>query len=444
MVVEAKWGPMLPWSRPTWGIERSARGRERLRRIWRGRGYSARRRPAHGEGRLRLHHRAQRRRQVHAHQGDRRRPGPAQGQGALRRSRHRQPPSRSGVPRWHRHGPARTQHVPRHDRLGELGDGCLFHPRPAPGEAAHRARHRAAPGRRGESERSCRPFERRPATTGRDRPGESGRSQAADCRRTNHGPRAASRPARPGTRGSPAPGGHHHPHGRTERPSRAGRRSGRVRHGARPDQAARPWHKDARRPRGEPPLSGRGGGHRKHRSNSGPTGAEGMTQKADIVVAGAGHNSLITAAYLAKAGYSVIVLDARPIPGGGAATEEPLMPGYLIDTCSTGHTLIRVNPLLTNDELGLVGKYGLKYLEPDPGAHVTFPHSEYSPHWPALHRTCEEFARFSKHDSLAYRRMMAGYDEVKGAYGGARFTPPGLGPSLQERVLTTPHSQKWR
>jgi phytoene dehydrogenase-like protein len=65
-----------------------------------------------------------------------------------------------------------------------------------------------------------------------------------------------------------------------------------------------------------------------------------FTQRADIVVAGAGHNSLITAAYLAKAGYSVIVLDARPIPGGGASTEEPLLPGYLIDTCSTGHTLI--------------------------------------------------------------------------------------------------------
>ena len=37
-----------------------------------------------------------------------------------------------------------------------------------------------------------------------------------------------------------------------------------------------------------------------------------MSETADIVVAGAGHNSLITAAYLAKAGYDVLVLDARP------------------------------------------------------------------------------------------------------------------------------------
>ena len=45
-----------------------------------------------------------------------------------------------------------------------------------------------------------------------------------------------------------------------------------------------------------------------------------MTVDADIVVAGAGHNSLLTACYLAKAGYRCLVLDARPVPGGGAAT----------------------------------------------------------------------------------------------------------------------------
>jgi len=168
-----------------------------------------------------------------------------------------------------------------------------------------------------------------------------------------------------------------------------------------------------------------------------------MTQTADIVVAGAGHNSLITAAYLAKAGYSVIVLDARPIPGGGASTEEPLLPGYLIDTCSTGHTLIRVNPLLTKDELGLHSKYGLKYVEPDPVAHVAFADGEYFTHWLDLDRTCEEIARFSKHDAQAYRRMMGEYDDVKAAYGAVRFTPPGLGPSLQELLLKTPHGQKW-
>ena len=61
-----------------------------------------------------------------------------------------------------------------------------------------------------------------------------------------------------------------------------------------------------------------------------------MTPDADIVVAGAGHNSLLAACYLAKAGYRCLVLDARHIPGGGAATEELVLPGFGIDTCATG------------------------------------------------------------------------------------------------------------
>src|SRR5207248_3912338 len=85
--------------------------------------------------------------------------------------------------------------------------------------------------------------------------------------------------------------------------------------------------------------------------------------------AGGGHNSLITAAYLAKAGYEVVVLDARPIAGGAAVTEELTLPGYRFDSCSTGHTLIQPNPLLRDDELGLKSEYGLEYVNPDPVAH---------------------------------------------------------------------------
>ena len=80
----------------------------------------------------------------------------------------------------------------------------------------------------------------------------------------------------------------------------------------------------------------------------------------DVVVAGAGHNSLITAAYLTRAGHRCRVLDARPVPGGGVASEELLLPGYRLDSCSTGHTLIQTNPMLTADELGLQSEHGLR------------------------------------------------------------------------------------
>ena len=168
-----------------------------------------------------------------------------------------------------------------------------------------------------------------------------------------------------------------------------------------------------------------------------------MSLTADVVVAGAGHNSLITAAYLAVAGYECVVLDARPIPGGGAATEELLLPGYKIDSCSTGHTIIQTNPLLTRDELGLKADYGLEYLDPDPVGHVAFPDGRHLTMWLDLDRTCEELSRYSRADADAYRRMIADYDEVKGLFAAARLTPVGFGPSLEERLLDHPKGRIW-
>jgi phytoene dehydrogenase-like protein len=169
-----------------------------------------------------------------------------------------------------------------------------------------------------------------------------------------------------------------------------------------------------------------------------------MTQDADFVVAGAGHNSLITAAYLARAGYEVLVLDACSVPGGGAASEELLGPGYVIDSCSTGHTLIQTNPLLVDDELGLRRRYGLRYIEPDPFAHVAFPDGEQLTMWLELERSCDELARFSAHDAEAYRRLVAEYDAVKHLFGRSRFEPPGFGPSLEQMLAEHPDGHRWQ
>jgi len=168
-----------------------------------------------------------------------------------------------------------------------------------------------------------------------------------------------------------------------------------------------------------------------------------MSFTADFVVAGAGHNSLITAAYLSRAGYEVIVLEARSIPGGGAASEEMLGPGYVVDSCSTGHTLIQTNPLLTGDELGLRSRYGLRYIEPDPYSHVVFPDGEQLTMWLDLERSCAELARFSKRDADAYRRMIGEYDAVKHVFGRGRFQPPGFGPPLEQMLADHPDGRPW-
>jgi phytoene dehydrogenase-like protein len=92
----------------------------------------------------------------------------------------------------------------------------------------------------------------------------------------------------------------------------------------------------------------------------------------DVVVAGAGHNGLIAAAYLAKAGLRVLVVEARGTVGGDTSTEELVLPGFLHDTCSTAHNLLQSSPLMRDDELHL-SRYGLEYLRPDPVVHMPFP-----------------------------------------------------------------------
>src|ERR1035437_4861023 len=93
---------------------------------------------------------------------------------------------------------------------------------------------------------------------------------------------------------------------------------------------------------------------------------------ADVVVAGAGHNSLIAAAYLTRAGHRCLVLDVRQVPGGGVASEELLLPGFRLDSGSPGHTLLQTSPVLAYDERWLIPDRGLTYIKPDPVAHVVF------------------------------------------------------------------------
>src|SRR5258708_1961112 len=73
----------------------------------------------------------------------------------------------------------------------------------------------------------------------------------------------------------------------------------------------------------------------------------------DIVVAGGGHNSLVTTAYLAKAGYRCLLLEGRPIVGGGVKTAELMLRGFHDDVCSTAHTYLQDNPMIRITELTL-------------------------------------------------------------------------------------------
>jgi phytoene dehydrogenase-like protein len=163
----------------------------------------------------------------------------------------------------------------------------------------------------------------------------------------------------------------------------------------------------------------------------------------DIVVAGAGHNSLVTAAYLVKAGYSCVILEGRPTAGGDVKTAEITLRGFKHDTCSTAHISIQDNPMLRNDELKL-GDYGLEYIFPDPIYHMPFPDGTYITQWRDLDRTCAELAKFSKKDADAFRRMHAEYEAVKPIFAAAVFTPIGFGKSVNERLAGHPQARFWQ
>jgi phytoene dehydrogenase-like protein len=171
--------------------------------------------------------------------------------------------------------------------------------------------------------------------------------------------------------------------------------------------------------------------------------ATGTSDRFDIVVAGAGHNSLITAAYLAKAGYRCVVLEGRPKVGGGVKTAELTLRGFHDDCCSTAHVFIQDNPMLKNDELKL-GDYGLEYITPDPVFHIPFPDGSYLTQWRDLDRTCAEFAKFSKKDAEAYRKMLADLDAIRSLLIDASFTPIGFGKPLNDQLAQQPKGKLWQ
>ncbi|HEX8995683.1 MAG TPA: NAD(P)/FAD-dependent oxidoreductase [Ktedonobacterales bacterium] len=132
----------------------------------------------------------------------------------------------------------------------------------------------------------------------------------------------------------------------------------------------------------------------------------------DFIVVGAGHNSLITAAYLARAGLSVHVIEGHDTIGGDTITEELTLPGFHHDSCSSAHVLIQSNPLLRENELGL-DRYGLEYLFPDPVVVIPFPDGESVTMYRDPARTAAEFARYSQRDAQAYLDLLADWDTIK-------------------------------
>lgn len=129
-------------------------------------------------------------------------------------------------------------------------------------------------------------------------------------------------------------------------------------------------------------------------------------QAFDVVIIGAGHNGLVCAAYLLKAGYSVLLLEKRPIPGGGATTEECMpeeAPGFYFNLCAIDHEFIHLGPVV--EELELT-KYGLEYLPCDPVVFCPHPDGKYFLAHKSVEKTCGEIARYNSRDAEKYQEFV--------------------------------------
>jgi phytoene dehydrogenase-like protein len=117
----------------------------------------------------------------------------------------------------------------------------------------------------------------------------------------------------------------------------------------------------------------------------------------DAIVVGAGHNGLTAAAYLARAGLSVLVLERRDIVGGCCVTEE-IAPGCRVSTTSYIASMLRPEVI---SELRLAD-HGLRMIPCDPAIQVPFPDGHVVPWWANRERAKQEFSKISPKDAARF------------------------------------------
>lgn len=144
----------------------------------------------------------------------------------------------------------------------------------------------------------------------------------------------------------------------------------------------------------------------------------------DAIVVGAGHNGLVTAAYLAKAGRHTLVLEARDQVGGTAGSEA--FAGATVNVCNCDHVTFRTTPVM--DELGLE-RFGLRYQNVDPGGVGIAWDQADGPawaHWHSLDATLDGLARTHPGEVDGYRRFAERAMPAAASILAAATEPPTL------------------
>jgi phytoene dehydrogenase-like protein len=160
----------------------------------------------------------------------------------------------------------------------------------------------------------------------------------------------------------------------------------------------------------------------------------------DVVIIGGGHNGLACAAYLAKAGLDVLVLEKRDVLGGAAATEEP-WPGYRVSSASY---VVSLMPPQVVRELDLK-RFGYRVSIISPDYFVPFPDGSALTLWGDARRDAEAIARLNPADGERYAEFDAYFDRVARLLKDLLFVvPPNLNlRDLPKWATTAGRFRKW-
>ncbi len=129
----------------------------------------------------------------------------------------------------------------------------------------------------------------------------------------------------------------------------------------------------------------------------------------DVAIIGGGPNGLITAAYLAKAGLEVILLERRYEAGGGLATEEIMFPGYYANTHATYHMMVDYMPVLQDFDLAV---HSLKFVKPNLQTGILFKDKISLIVADSIEETSKRIAEISKEDAVSFEKNMLEFTQM--------------------------------